>query len=307
MNSKDIARKLFPKISADLTALRSEFVNVVRCPLCLESFGIDAIDDNRLSVEHIIPSAVGGTLPTLTCTRCNNTHGSDLDRNLVSAMEAFDALEGQRELPAVFHNEQGHVAANILWRVGSGGTTEIKIVGEASNPAGLDGIRDHIHDGATLSFTLSFGFIPERYWRAVFRVAYLAAFERLGYRYILDHCGGLVRRVLNGTDPAPDVILQAHPVPEPPQQAWVVPIWKEPSSLAVIFRLRTTTTRYLAVLLPMGADWKALIEIAKQHRNLRLRGTQQSSEIDVTFAADPVKVLRETRFPPDRSGAPPAS
>jgi 5-methylcytosine-specific restriction endonuclease McrA len=98
---------------ADLTKTRLDIKDEVACPLCLNRFRSDAIDDERLSVEHVIPSALGGNVVTLTCTLCNNTHGSELDRNLVSAMKAVDWLEGHNvALPSVLHNEHGHVAAN---------------------------------------------------------------------------------------------------------------------------------------------------------------------------------------------------
>ena len=42
----------------------------------------------------------------------------------VSAMEALDALNGYGEIPAVLHNEKGHVTANLRWRVASGETSD---------------------------------------------------------------------------------------------------------------------------------------------------------------------------------------
>jgi hypothetical protein len=81
----------------------------------------------------------------------------------------------------------------------------------------------------------------------------------------------------------------------------VIPIVKEPPFLAVIFQLRTAVTRHLAVLLPTRADWSGLTDIAAQHQGLRLSGTQQRLGISATFAADPVRVLLDTRIPPGGS------
>jgi hypothetical protein len=125
---------MFQVLSADLSARRPESANAILCPLCMQAFTSDAISERRISVEHIIPSALGGALEAITCTECNNTHGSTLESHLVRAMQALDSLEGKGAIPAVFHNSGGHVSANIEWR--SDAPTEIKIVGKASNPRG---------------------------------------------------------------------------------------------------------------------------------------------------------------------------
>jgi len=51
----------------------------VKCPLCLDVFGRDALETGALTLEHPIPRKTGGRLRTLSCKRCNNKHGSRLD------------------------------------------------------------------------------------------------------------------------------------------------------------------------------------------------------------------------------------
>jgi hypothetical protein len=296
-NSKAIARKLFRVMSADLATVCPEIAAEVACPLCLRRFTIEALEDGRLSVEHVIPGALGGNVVTLTCTKCNNTDGTELDRNLVSAMEALDGLEGRGAgLNAVWHNSTGHVAANVDWRVGTGETTGIKIVGKASNAAGIDAIRNQLGDGAEFTLTFNLGFVPERYWRAAFRSAYLAAFERFGYAYVVRNNARLVREVLDGTNAAPETILQAYPEPEPQKQTFIVPIKGKWSGIVVILRLRSAVARYLAVLLP-GREWTPLIEMAALHRDLRLNASRHDIKYEFRFGDDPVKVLRKARLP----------
>src|SRR6476469_973331 len=73
-------------------------VERIRCPLCLAYFDRGAIEDKRLTKEHIIPRSVGGELITITCRTCNNRHGTRLDSHLAAAAKAKDALKGHRAI-----------------------------------------------------------------------------------------------------------------------------------------------------------------------------------------------------------------
>ena len=119
-----MALSLFSSLSADLHTERPDLVNEVGCPLCLTWFDMTSVD--QLSQEHIIPSAVGGELLTLTCVRCNNTQGAKLDFHLAQAMKALDGLAGLGEISSVLHNDKGHVVADFCWGL-DGKTTEITI------------------------------------------------------------------------------------------------------------------------------------------------------------------------------------
>jgi 5-methylcytosine-specific restriction endonuclease McrA len=88
-------RGLFQEASRLLRQVRPESRELFVCPLCLREFTIEATGGDRLSVEHVIPSALGGKVETLTCTECNNAQGSTLDSHVVKAMEALDGLSGK--------------------------------------------------------------------------------------------------------------------------------------------------------------------------------------------------------------------
>ncbi|MGD9702814.1 MAG: HNH endonuclease [Ilumatobacteraceae bacterium] len=55
-----------------------ERVTFDQCPICL-SMG-------PMTAEHVPPEAVGGTVVTSTCVRCNNELGSSIDRPFVDSM-----------------------------------------------------------------------------------------------------------------------------------------------------------------------------------------------------------------------------
>jgi hypothetical protein len=50
------------------------------CPICRKPFTVEALDDGRLSKEHVPPQSVGGHELLLTCKECNQrgrTPGND--------------------------------------------------------------------------------------------------------------------------------------------------------------------------------------------------------------------------------------
>jgi hypothetical protein len=293
--------QMFQVLSVDLSARRPDSANAILCPLCMRSFTFDAIAEHRLSVEHIIPSALGGTLEAITCTECNNSHGSALESHLVKAMQSLDSLEGKGPIPAVFHNDGGHVAANIEWRFDD--ATQIKIVGKASNPAGVNAIRDSIKDGATLNFTLTLGFMADPYYRAILRVAYLAAFAYFGYGFALSEGASQVHRLLSGEPVPSTVVLEAHPDAELPSTALVRLLHAEGvgSFFLVLFQLRSRMTRWLAVLLPGndGCSWDRLAELGASFTSAMLQVNQGGAAppVSVRFSPEPLTKLQAIRIP----------
>jgi hypothetical protein len=84
---------LFDQYSWNLALYLPEWKERFACPLCLRLFTRAEID--QLSVEHIVPSSIGGNVLTLTCTECNNRHGSKLDAHLINRLRAEDKLTGR--------------------------------------------------------------------------------------------------------------------------------------------------------------------------------------------------------------------
>ena len=195
--------RLFSELSGRLTNVKPDVAGVVSCPLCLREFRLDAIKD--LSEEHPVSSKLGGTGRTLTCRVCNNTHGTKLEKHLVSAMKAIDGLAGADVLTASWRNDEGRVLASVQWpSVTREVPVRIEIIGRASNPAAVQAARSQFFDGATLTLSFDLDFVPERYWKAALRAAYLTAFEVYGYEYVFSTGAEQVRRVLDGNTKVPE-------------------------------------------------------------------------------------------------------
>src|SRR4051812_16717812 len=109
---RQLRRKLFHAISADVVKYRPEYAGKVLCPLSLEPFDSESIVTGRLSAEHIIPGALGGDAYTLTCGDLNNKNGAKIDSHLVNAMKALDGLGGKAPIRGTFRSEVGSVAVD---------------------------------------------------------------------------------------------------------------------------------------------------------------------------------------------------
>ena len=299
---------LFWELAADYQRFRPEAVDTVACPLCLTEYHLANIAD--LSREHVVPSKLGGRSETLTCRRkCNNTHGSCLDSHLINAMRAMDAVEGAAPIPTVLGSDKGKIVAELF--LPSGPEPEpfrIQIVGKASNMEASDDLRNNLRDGFTLNMHMSFDFIPERYFRAAFRAAFLSVFKAEGYQYALSAGAGQVRRMLDAEVPVIEkVIMEAFPEREPSTDLLVMPVHFNDTGecYIVLLRLRTNRTRYITVFLPgkSGSDWWALEALYDHAPRLRLETTPHGwdSRLYIHLGYDPLFRVRkgmQDRFMP---------
>jgi HNH endonuclease len=202
--------ELFTRLERDLTAVMPEgHAGAVLCPLCLASFRREDLEgsDPPLTVEHIIPEKLGGARTTLTCKRCNNTHGSAIEAHLVRRIRSHNALAGYpnkvpirgkldcegRPVGISFHmvpSENGDMVRNI--QVKGGSPELLKRFGE----------RLASGDLREITFTLSFDYIEERSRLAMIRIAYLLMFAEHGYAYVLGEGPSVIRKILSGEMPS---------------------------------------------------------------------------------------------------------
>lgn len=295
--------KMFSAFAADLTVAHPHQTSVVVCPLCLREF-----DQNRiglLSVEHAIPSELGGRVETLTCTECNNQHGSKLDSHLVSAMKAMDGLEGLAHIKAKMYRG-GHISMNLnLTKGTSDSPITMTIVEKASRKSAVESLyATTLKDGDELKITGDFGFIPDRYWKAVIRSAYLSVFDVERYEYLFSEGAAMVRKVLDGHDSVEScTITGAYPDWEPPSDALIMPSRFEDIGdyYAVLLRLRSARTRYLCAFLPgkQGNEWCSLKPISDNASRIRIETTPVGSKdkLVMRLDTDPVAAFRRFRIP----------
>lgn len=295
----DKRNRLFGEIASDYVKHCARSEKTVACPLCLTEYALANVAD--LTREHIIPSKLGGRSETLTCRKCNNTHGSNFDRHLIGLMRSLDAIEGAESIRASIKDDKGKITAELL--LGDGTPADaiaIQIVGRASKMDAVQNLRTSMRDGSTLELKMDFPFVPERYFRAACRAAFLSVFKVEGYDYALSLGADNVRRVLGpGAQGLMQVVMEAFPVRDPGVDVLVMPASFNDFGeyYAVLLRLRTKRMRYITVLLPgkHGRDWAALETLYQHAPQLYLETTPDGwdSKLGIRFGWDPMVRFRQ--------------
>lgn len=157
------------------------------CPLCIRGFVTPAPE--VLSFEDVPPRSVGGKPLVLTCRKCNNTQGSELDSHIKAGRDLGEILEGKRSTPARLILGEGNMA--VTARLGPQEVNLVEVPGK-SHPRRRDALASGMEDLMAAgpdggSFKLQFSTRHDE-WRervAWLRVAYLYLFALLGYSFIL--------------------------------------------------------------------------------------------------------------------------
>lgn len=269
---RDVKRIKFDHFRKSLAAagIATARADSLICPLCWQETPYD-----DLSVEHIVPGAVGGKQTTLTCRRCNNDHGRDLDAHLAQYQRIVDAFQGHGTLKTQV-NINGHaMIATLEW--GNGHKT-FHVVGKATNPAACDASQKEFAGGnvSHLNVTLYFDYIENNFQTAVLRAAYLVLFKCFGYEYA--HHGivqAIRRRIVDRTLEHPrlaSLIIEARNFTPPyDAQYYVVPgNVNGVEFFLVIIRVRRKATTYLGAYLPVPAErsdefFDLMEQAAKEH------------------------------------------
>ncbi len=165
------------------------------CPLCLNIFTKSALDQsltNPLTLEDAPPKALGGKPIVLTCKKCNNQSGEDLDNHLKigSDLAAFNKkggeissrlkLEDSRPFHAKFAFNKEKNRVNFTYN--------------PKNEYALKQVKELMEnwDGAKMNVTWQ-GPNPKKHSIGLLRTAYLIAFKQLGYSYVYTDGAKIVR------------------------------------------------------------------------------------------------------------------
>src|SRR5260221_763421 len=95
-------KQLFEKFSKQLLLLNQNCiinynfknVNPYLCPICLDEFNENDLTpsvNNFLTLEDAPPDSLSGSKIALTCKKCNNGCGTEIDTHLTEVVRAIDA------------------------------------------------------------------------------------------------------------------------------------------------------------------------------------------------------------------------
>jgi len=161
------------------------------CPICRKPFTVEALDDGRLSKEHVPPQSVGGHELLLTCTACNNTAGTKLDADAKTKEDVRLAMTGRPDRPhrikatiggitvnGQLHAKDGSYSLTIPKHLNRPGTSEeLQRLGRAGTSLTVEHER-YSELGARISWL---------------RAGYLALVAMEGYKIVLDPAMDIVR------------------------------------------------------------------------------------------------------------------
>ncbi|WP_375560207.1 hypothetical protein ACE193_21245 [Bernardetia sp. OM2101] len=204
--------KIFNVFSSQLNTLNSgnllpskyknlKFDKTYVCPICLVQFSRDDLNteiENFLTLEDAPQKSLGGKANTLTCKKCNNTCGAEIDFHLVEGVHKQDR---KHFLP----NTTGRVKFSISkgeqvqgeYSVNDAGVITVEHSTKNNNPAKLSYHIDNIRKDSIVILEHKASKVDEKKLEvALLKTAYILAFEKFGYSIILDECFDIVREQL---------------------------------------------------------------------------------------------------------------
>ena len=180
------------------------------CPLCFNLFEIDALgysSSNPLTFDHNPPQSLGGKRGVLTCKECNSVAGHKLDSQLLLRLEEMDFsnFSPNSKARTTLRNDNYKVASDFS--VDGKGSLKINIDRKNSNPLHADNIfSNSIYNYKAYDpFLKGHGLFESGWnWRvkfdmqmpmrsdercaeiALLKIAYLYAFEKFGYGFLIN-------------------------------------------------------------------------------------------------------------------------
>lgn len=239
-------KELFDRYSSNLSYCFPEAKEIFICPICQDNYTREAIDEGLLSLEHIIPSRLGGRWVTLTCKKCNNEQGTTLDAQIIRRLKVEDILTGRSKSPirSRITIGDGDFTADVY--LSHEGKRNVQIIGipESSNPERRDRAVTNLESG-TLEINLKgdLGYKAVASKVGVIRMAYLMMFSVFGYGYVQANSLDVVRdQIASFNDEKPP--LKGVVVLNQPNFHNKIGLLTSPESLRSFFVILKLSTKY---------------------------------------------------------------
>lgn len=237
------------------------------CPLCRKVFDIAQLGEqvnSYITLEHVPPENLGGKPIVLTCKDCNSTCGHDLDVYLRNEIEHHER--------AYFNGSKGHfskfshggVQVNAVTNEDKDGTINIKIERKRNSPIVFDTFCESIQSSSD-DLHIDGHLILGDHKRnakianiALLKSAYLYAFYKLGYRYILSTKLDAIKMQIENPNedrlpPYYNLFNESHIPNNQPDDIYIYTLDEE-SVLVVVLTLKLSNSNFLhrfATVLPM--------------------------------------------------------
>ena len=265
----DIREMLFDKFYNNLCMVKShskirldpDIPNSIFCPQCLLVIERAHLADKEiLTPEHVPPEALGGSIETFTCKKCNSWSGHYLESHLVHSLDMANFVEGVPGSAVdgiVKFSDDLFVTAELTYI--DEGYLYIRADQSRSIPGSVEKSFETLHANQpeiNLRTSGKRGKVirPRRSEAALLRIAYLTLFSKFGYAFLLYPGAKIVRSQFKhpGEDILPDWGIFSDPFIQG-QEPGIYIITKPPDlrSFMVIIELsQETKSRKYAVLIP---------------------------------------------------------
>jgi hypothetical protein len=167
------------------------------CPICLRVFPTC----DGLTREHVPPKAIGGKVLCLTCD-CNSKAGSEIDAHAHDEMRsrALMSCDGERRRVVLIFPNDNRLNVDMLVTARDGGqAVNFQVLGKRNDPKIIERVFQEMDSGGfgagtTFQVRDRVHYDKQKADISYLRSAYLAAFAKLGYAYILSEVFDVVRR-----------------------------------------------------------------------------------------------------------------
>ncbi|MBL7862271.1 MAG: hypothetical protein JNJ65_13995 [Cyclobacteriaceae bacterium] len=257
-NNFQKAREVIPLV-AEKPLPDNKFLYV--CPLCFKVFNEGALNQGSnysLTIEHVPSYSLQGKGILLTCKECNNEAGSKLDKKLLDfeAVEEFNQKSLGSKIKAFVEINNELKSSALISNLEGGVHFKLNINRDEPRDKKLQSILGKGRLPSTVQISFKYNQPDKRIVLiSHLRIAYLLAFSRLGYAYILS----------NGLEKIRHQILDPNKILLPEfgsinpinyefkrEGIYLVTTPKELKSLLVVFKMRTSLSlKFQCVMLPL--------------------------------------------------------
>ncbi len=194
---KKLVESLFDEYAKSLNVRDPKLKDMFLCPICMRPFYSESINNKAISIEHIPPQAIGSSIKTITCTKCNNDIGAKLQSHMSNHARIKDLLAGRvlRPIPAKVEINGRTIHTRITENKGEGNWAGVSVKTQLPPDMWPENAKKYVGKKAIISLQIPAS--KEIVDAAYLHSAYLALFSLLGYPYVMQPFLDPIRRKIN--------------------------------------------------------------------------------------------------------------
>lgn len=174
------------RFTSELKRLLPNYGYTFKCPFCFRDFSNDDIVQRKVIDAHIIPESLGGRTTTIACYECDNRIGTAIEGPAINWTSDIEIMTGKRT-GKIRGGKTYLRTQNRNYKVEILANKKNQVVINIPNPNDYAYFLEHdVHniDKSQRSYDWSERVTDEQLAQFYLKMAYLAAFDKYGYKYI---------------------------------------------------------------------------------------------------------------------------